>query len=118
MEAVRRAIEAYGRQGLDGVLRYLAVTEATGPAHVPPEEAGTQAFAAELRGRLCSGPGPLAGERTSDNRRLKQAPRVSDRTRTGDHLDHNQELYQLSYAHRELPLQSSGPGATCGTVTG
>jgi formyltetrahydrofolate deformylase len=25
---------------------------------------------------------------------------VSDRTRTGDHLDHNQELYQLSYAHR------------------
>ena len=20
--------------------------------------------------------------------------------RTGDHLDHNQELYQLSYAHR------------------
>ena len=23
----------------------------------------------------------------------------SDRTRTGDHLDHNQELYQLSYAH-------------------
>src|SRR5215211_3071688 len=26
--------------------------------------------------------------------------RVSDRTRTGDHLDHNQELYQLSYAHR------------------
>src|SRR5918995_4793717 len=26
--------------------------------------------------------------------------RVSDRTRTGDRLDHNQELYQLSYAHR------------------
>ena len=26
--------------------------------------------------------------------------RVSDRTRTGDHLDHNQELYQLSYAHQ------------------
>ena len=26
--------------------------------------------------------------------------KVSDRTRTGDHLDHNQELYQLSYAHR------------------
>ena len=25
---------------------------------------------------------------------------MSDRTRTGDHLDHNQELYQLSYAHR------------------
>ena len=25
--------------------------------------------------------------------------RVSDRIRTGDRLDHNQELYQLSYAH-------------------
>jgi hypothetical protein len=29
---------------------------------------------------------------------------VSDRTRTGDHLDHNQELYQLSYAHRAGPM--------------
>ena len=26
--------------------------------------------------------------------------RVSDGTRTHDRLDHNQELYQLSYAHR------------------
>ena len=25
---------------------------------------------------------------------------MSDRIRTGDRLDHNQELYQLSYAHR------------------
>ena len=25
---------------------------------------------------------------------------MSDGTRTRDHLDHNQELYQLSYAHR------------------
>jgi hypothetical protein len=31
---------------------------------------------------------------------------VSDRTRTGDRLDHNQELYQLSYAHR-VGFQSS-----------
>jgi hypothetical protein len=29
-----------------------------------------------------------------------QGIRVSDGTRTRDHLDHNQELYQLSYAHR------------------
>ena len=29
--------------------------------------------------------------------------RVSDGTRTRDHLDHNQELYQLSYAHRAPP---------------
>ena len=27
--------------------------------------------------------------------------RVSDGTRTRDRLDHNQELYQLSYAHQE-----------------
>ena len=26
--------------------------------------------------------------------------RVSEGTRTPDRLDHNQELYQLSYAHR------------------
>ena len=26
---------------------------------------------------------------------------MSNGTRTRDHLDHNQELYQLSYAHRE-----------------
>ena len=25
--------------------------------------------------------------------------RVDDRIRTGDRLDHNQELYQLSYSH-------------------
>ena len=29
--------------------------------------------------------------------------KVSDGTRTHDRLDHNQELYQLSYAHRGLP---------------
>ena len=28
--------------------------------------------------------------------------RVSDGTRTHDRLDHNQELYQLSYAHRGI----------------
>jgi hypothetical protein len=36
-----------------------------------------------------------------------QVFRVSDRTRTGDHLDHNQELYQLSYAHRVLSIYSA-----------
>jgi hypothetical protein len=30
--------------------------------------------------------------------------RVSDGTRTRDRLDHNQELYQLSYAHRAAPI--------------
>ena len=29
--------------------------------------------------------------------------RVSDGTRTRDHLDHNQVLYQLSYTHHRRP---------------
>jgi hypothetical protein len=34
-------------------------------------------------------------------RRFAARLRVSDGTRTRDRLDHNQELYLLSYAHRE-----------------
>jgi hypothetical protein len=34
--------------------------------------------------------------------------RVSDGTRTHDRLDHNQELYQLSYAHRGTVESTSG----------
>jgi hypothetical protein len=34
---------------------------------------------------------------------------VSDGTRTRDRLDHNQELYLLSYAHR-VPSGPAGPG--------
>ncbi len=33
--------------------------------------------------------------------------RVSEGTRTPDRLDHNQELYQLSYAHRETAESTS-----------
>ena len=33
--------------------------------------------------------------------------RVSEGTRTPDRLDHNQELYQLSYAHREISESTS-----------
>ncbi len=43
----------------------------------------------------------------------KQATvKVSDGTRTRDRLDHNQELYQLSYAHqaRRSVALSSGAG--------
>ena len=36
---------------------------------------------------------------------------MSDGTRTRDRLDHNQELYQLSYAHRETPNLSIGAGS-------
>jgi hypothetical protein len=32
---------------------------------------------------------------------------VSDGTRTRDHLDHNQELYRLSYAHHGKPKSSA-----------
>jgi hypothetical protein len=38
---------------------------------------------------------------------------VDDRIRTGDRLDHNQELYQLSYVHR-VASQSSVLTATVG----
>jgi len=34
--------------------------------------------------------------------------RVSDGTRTHDRLDHNQELYQLSYAHQARAESSTG----------
>jgi len=34
--------------------------------------------------------------------------RVSDGTRTRDRLDHNQELYRLSYAHRGVPPVGAG----------
>lgn len=36
--------------------------------------------------------------------------RVSDRIRTGDRLDHNQELYQLSYAHHAATESNSAVG--------
>ena len=39
--------------------------------------------------------------------------KVSDRIRTGDRLDHNQELYQLSYAHRALFNVPGGSGVRC-----
>src|SRR4029077_9216343 len=32
-----------------------------------------------------------------------KSKRVADRARTGDRLDHNQELYQLSYSHHAAP---------------
>src|SRR6201747_2272390 len=53
--------------------------------------------------------------------------RVSEGTRTPDRLDHNQELYQLSYAHRvrrsiyqrpvESPLAGSSAGPPAGWVS-
>jgi hypothetical protein len=49
----------------------------------------------------------LSRQHLVDPKLKKPAPeadsrrRVSDGTRTRDRLDHNQELYLLSYAHRE-----------------
>ena len=37
------------------------------------------------------------------------ASKVSDGTRTRDRLDHNQELYQLSYAHRAVAIGVRSP---------
>jgi hypothetical protein len=34
---------------------------------------------------------------------------VSDGTRTRDRLDHNQELYQLSYAHHAVAIGVRSP---------
>ncbi len=41
---------------------------------------------------------------------------MSDRIRTGDRLDHNQELYQLSYAHRALSNVPGDAGRPLGEV--
>jgi hypothetical protein len=68
--------------------------------------------------------GPLA--KIATQHRLKKSPakpglssRVSDGTRTHDRLDHNQELYQLSYAHRGgLNLPAGGSGAAGAALTG
>ncbi len=38
----------------------------------------------------------------------RSGSKVSDGTRTRDRRDHNPELYQLSYAHREGANASSG----------
>ncbi len=44
---------------------------------------------------------------------LQCSRRVSEGTRTPDRLDHNQELYQLSYAHRAaLNLAPRAPPAS------
>jgi hypothetical protein len=57
-------------------------------ASVPSCPTNTQNSVAPLRN-----PASAAGVRL----------RVSDGTRTRDRLDHNQELYQLSYAHHVPP---------------
>ena len=54
------------------------------------------------------GPKPGASTGSATPARVETADRVSDGTRTHDRLDHNQELYQLSYAHHVAGIT---PGA-------
>jgi hypothetical protein len=58
-----------------------------------------------------------AGDRGSVPMQIRSARgfslRVSDGTRTRDRLDHNQELYRLSYAHRGASARQR-TGATPG----
>src|SRR5207248_2866677 len=60
---------------------------------------------------------PTTGLLSRTNRRgAGPSLKVSDGTRTRDHLDHNQELYQLSYAHQggRAIIESPGAGRRCG----
>jgi hypothetical protein len=81
--------------------------------------AGRDVARSAIRARACASAKNAAAaiDRWLEGRSAKTAARppsfrrlsfglvkVSDRTRTGDHLDHNQELYQLSYAHRALSI--------------
>src|SRR5205823_5393156 len=59
--------------------RQEVVEVAPGGVEPPRTDSKSVALSTELRGR---------------------AERVADGTRTHDHLDHNQGLYQLSYRHR------------------
>ena len=44
---------------------------------------------------------------TATSRNAQTSEKVSDGTRTRDRLDHNQELYQLSYAHHAPPFRAT-----------
>ena len=70
-----------------------SATEAGGPP-------GVQALTRKIDAKLMPS-APTEREEKKAKPRICGALRgVSDRIRTGDRLDHNQELYQLSYAHQ------------------
>ena len=63
---------------------------------------------AAIRSRIVVPVSPYAASK--QNCALAGLPlRVSEGTRTPDRLDHNQELYQLSYAHRGTAESTSVP---------
>jgi hypothetical protein len=53
------------------------------------------------RGIGHTGSGAAAVDRDDTPAAAGASRRVSEGTRTPDRLDHNQELYQLSYAHQD-----------------
>src|SRR5439155_3112316 len=75
---------------------------APGGVEPPRTDSKSVALSAELRGRAQQRSG-VQGQIQSACQRQK----VADGTRTHDHLDHNQGLYQLSYSHRAR-TQNSG----------
>jgi hypothetical protein len=97
------------------VLEDVAVTGAEGRVPFKTAPGGvdeSQAIAPPPRGMDPDWtPGAGAGGSVSGGKSptCRRFERVSDGTRTRDHLDHNQELYQLSYAHR-VAAQCSGAG--------
>jgi hypothetical protein len=65
----------------------------------------------ERRTKVLHGSGSVPGGVTHTSKSPANAglsQEVSEGTRTPDRLDHNQELYQLSYAHREATQSTSG----------
>ena len=65
-----------------------------------PQRARTEQAKEEGSGQCFARPDPD----DKGMQRLQNGPRVSDGTRTRDRLDHNQELYLLSYAHHAAAL--------------
>ena len=70
-------------------------------------------------------PAQVRRPRARDRRSSRLGPnlqnrptRVSDGTRTRDRLDHNQELYQLSYAHHAMREESSDASGLIALLAG
>ncbi len=86
-----------------------------------PIRTGGEALTAQFRRRLrlyrresgateaqCRLMSPESARYIPPERGFGGCGRVSEGTRTPDRLDHNQELYQLSYAHQGAPQSSNG----------
>jgi hypothetical protein len=75
----------------------------SGPNPSGPYKPAIFRFAGVLKPRKLSPfcpPAKIHAVRANPKPLICRALGVDDRIRTGDRLDHNQELYQLSYVHR------------------